>query len=183
MFPLIRDLIPHAYLYHDLASCEQASMTYKGHSGFHTKQTSLLSSKEVFRNISLFPTGNNTNVAHLTNAIIENVDCKTLRPTLTVRTLPFSGDAAVRRDALKPSVSKTNEFYSRENSAAGAPVRAFRGVTPGLRACKAPVQQRPTAPNIVKMAEGGMGQRLGSFYIVLLESDNAHAQQIWRHRN
>lgn len=53
----------------------------------------------------------------------------------------------------------------RENSAAGAPVKAFSGVTPGLRACKAPVQQRPTAPNIVKMAEGGTGRRLGTTYI------------------
>lgn len=44
-------------------------------------------------------------------------------------------------------------------------MRAFRGVTPGLRACKAPVQQRPTAPNIVKMAEGGSGQKLTSLYM------------------
>lgn len=63
----------------------------------------------------------------------------------------------------------------RENSAAGAPVKAFRGVTPGLRACKAPVQQRPTAPNIFKMAEGGMGRRSDKVYIQLRRVQSAHA--------
>lgn len=63
----------------------------------------------------------------------------------------------------------------REKSAAGAPVKAFRGVTPGLRACKAPVQQRPTAPNIFKMAEGGMRRRLNEAYIRLQQIRSAHA--------
>lgn len=50
-------------------------------------------------------------------------------------------------------------------STAGDPTRALRGWTPGLRACKAPVQQRPTAPNIVKMAEGGKRRRNLRLYI------------------
>lgn len=53
---------------------------------------------------------------------------------------------------------RTRMQYLRERTA-GDPMRAFRGWTPGLRACRAPVQQRPTAPNIVKMAEGGKRQR------------------------
>lgn len=54
-------------------------------------------------------------------------------------------------------------------------MKAFRGVTPGLSACKAPVQQRPTAPNIVKMAEGGTGRRLATAYIQLEHIYSAHA--------
>lgn len=123
---------------------------------------------------------------HQAKAIIETLRDKTLRPALAVRMLPFSSLAlavtfAVRGAALKTTILITNNFYLRENSAAGAPLRAFRGVTPGLRACKAPVQQRPTAPNIVKMAEGGMGQKLASLYIVPLEPHTEHAQQTWRH--
>lgn len=44
---------------------------------------------------------------------------------------------------------------------------AFREETPGFRACKAPVQQRPTVPNMAKMAEGGKGQRRFWVYIDL----------------
>lgn len=111
-----------------------------------------------------------------------------MRPALAIRMLPFRSLAlavtfAVRRAALKTIILKNNYFDLRENSAAGAPLRAFRGVTPGLRACKAPVQQRPTAPNIVKMAEGGMGQRLASLYTVPLAPHTAHAFQTWRHGN
>lgn len=57
-------------------------------------------------------------------------------------------------------------------------MKAFRGVTPGFRACKAPVQQRPTAPNIFKMAEGGTGRRLGSAYIQLGCAQTAHARSM-----
>lgn len=64
---------------------------------------------------------------------------------------PLNGQKKIRP-------KRTSMHYLRERTA-GDPTRAFRGWTPGLRACRAPVQQRPTAPNIVKMAEGGKRQR------------------------
>lgn len=61
---------------------------------------------------------------------------------------------------------------------AGDPTRAFRGWTPGLRACRAPVQQRPTAPNIVKMAEGGKRRRNLRLYNEWPLMPTAHAHNV-----
>lgn len=41
-----------------------------------------------------------------------------------------------------------------EERAACLPLIVFIEVTPGLKACRAPLQHRPTTPNMVKMAEG-----------------------------
>lgn len=58
---------------------------------------------------------------------------------------------------FQPDDLKLKMHNIRERTA-GDPTRAFRGWTPGFRAWRTPVQQRPTAPNIVKMAEGGKRQ-------------------------
>lgn len=45
-------------------------------------------------------------------------------------------------------------IHSLEDRAACLPLIVFKELTPGLKAFRAPLQHRPTAPNMVKMAEG-----------------------------
>lgn len=45
-------------------------------------------------------------------------------------------------------------IHSLEERAACLPLIVFKELTPGLKAFRAPLQHRPTAPNMVKMAEG-----------------------------
>lgn len=53
-----------------------------------------------------------------------------------------------RRSLIKSCVNLHDE------RAACLPLIVFKEVTPGLKACRAPLQHRPTAPNMAKMAEG-----------------------------
>lgn len=52
------------------------------------------------------------------------------------------------------SVKIKASIYSLEESAACLPLIVFIELIPGLKTCSAPLQHRPTEPNIVKMAEG-----------------------------
>lgn len=45
-------------------------------------------------------------------------------------------------------------MYSLAFRAACLAVMFFKALNPGLKACREPLQHRPTAPNMVKMAEG-----------------------------
>lgn len=140
VFALTRDLLPHIYLHHDLASCEQASMTYKGHSGFHSKRIQLLSSNEILRYVILFPAGNNTRVAHLAKAIIENVEGKTSRPALAVRMLPL---AVWRRRCCRRSCFKTKRFENQRilltrKQCGWSSVQSLQGGHPGPESLQSP---------------------------------------------
>lgn len=71
----------------------------------------------------------------------------------TLSMLRVKKDAKGHRMLTRRFVIKTC-VNLHEARAACLPLIAFKEVTPGLKACRAPLQHRPTAPNMVKMAEG-----------------------------
>lgn len=68
-------------------------------------------------------------------------------------------------------------IHSLEERAACLPLIVFRELTPGLKACRAPLQHRPTAPNMVKMAEGE--DALTAMLYEILYCSTAHAWSVF----
>lgn len=67
-------------------------------------------------------------------------------------------------------------IHSLEERAACLPLIVFKELIPGLKACRAPLQHRPTAPNMVKMAEGE--DALTAMLCGILYCSTAHAWSV-----